>query len=62
MSGLRSMCTGACTGPWALPTRRPASDKPPCCDEGGGPPEYELIAEGIEAAALAFRRRRPQPT
>jgi hypothetical protein len=32
-------------------------DKPPCCDETGGPPEHEQIAQGIEAAARAFRRR-----
>jgi len=37
-------------------------DKPRCCDADGAAPEYEPIAEGIEAAARAFRRRRPQRT
>jgi len=37
-------------------------DEPPCCLEGGGPPEHELIAEGIESAARAFRRRRHRQT
>jgi hypothetical protein len=35
-------------------------DKPPCCDEDGAAPQHELIAEDIEAAAQAFRRRRRQ--
>ncbi len=37
-------------------------DKPPFCDEDGAAPEHELIAEGIEAAARALRRRRPRQT
>jgi hypothetical protein len=37
-------------------------DKPPCCDDHGAAPEHEPIAEDIEAAARAFRRRRPQRT
>jgi hypothetical protein len=37
-------------------------DKPPCCEEDGAAPEHELIAEGIEAAARAFRRHRQERT
>ncbi|TMC07372.1 MAG: hypothetical protein E6J41_16300 [Chloroflexi bacterium] len=33
-------------------------DEPPCCEEDGAASEDEEIAQGIEAAARAFRRRR----